>query len=767
MAGLSAAGDVHFDEYGIPHIYAQTWADAVRILGYLHASDRLWQMDMFRRQASGNTAEIIGKEGLESDLMVRRLGIRRSSEALWKSDQIPAELRQELQAYTEGVNLRMQELGEKLPLYFQALGYQPHPWTEADCLVFNKYMGWDQSGTNDDLWFGTMVDKLGVSAVEELWPLDRPYEEPTVEIQVRRQEIPAPRIGNVAGAAAAFPAAFRALSVKSPFRGLSYGSNNWAIDGTKTKSCKPMLCNDPHLGFQLPSIWYTAHLSANGKNVVGATFPGSPGVVIGHNDRIAWGITNMQSDAVDYFVETIDPDDPLRYRHRGAWRQMERITEKVPIRGEEDYTLEIDNTVHGPIISRDKQAISLCWTGLGPTAEVVAFWEVQHAENLTQFLQGAAKLVVPALNLVYADVDGNIAIHPTGTLPIRTEGQGRIPLEGASGEFDWKTMIPRDEMPLAVNPRDHFVASANGCPTGQGYPYYLGWMWDCSYRKRRINDLLKEADNVSLESMKEIQLDAYDKAAERFLPPMLAALPEDSKDQLTNEARRAVADWDYIADHDAIGATIWLRWLSHYRDAVWDDEWETRGIEKIGGSWGFSGTNRRDPMLEVLEFLTRDYSDSRWFDDRRTPEVETRDDIARRSFASAIASLRKDFGETLSDWRWDKHNVLFVRSLSGQRELGREGGAVVGDAYTLNPGGNIGGVGGGASFRMIVDFGQMNQSICVYPGGQNENPTHPNYADQIPLWAKGSYVPMRMESDAARLATPKPGSKLKFRPGKK
>jgi penicillin amidase len=753
LPGLKTAVEVATDDFGIPHIFAQNWTDAAQALGYLQARDRLWQMDMLRRRASGTTAEVIGKAGLDSDILMRQLGIRRGCEQLWQSNQIPAEMRDQLQAFAAGVNARIAEVGkDRLPLYFKLLGYEPAPWTPVDSLVFSKYMGWDQSGTNDDLWFGMMVEKMGVAAAEELWPLDRPYEEPTVDRPVERDALSkaaamsSPRFIEACGRA--FDRLARAGSL---FRGLSFGSNNWAIDGSRSASGKPILANDPHLGFQLPCVWYAVHLSVAGKNVVGVTFPGSPGIVIGHNDRLGWGVTNMQADAVDYYVETINPDNPRQYHHKGQWRELKRVTERIAIRGQPEQVLDIDYTVHGPIVERGEHPIALCWTGLGPTTELIAFWQVQQAENLRQFLEALDKLTVPALNVVYADADGNIALYPCGALPLRMHGQGRIPMDGASGDSDWAGMIPRDELPLALNPASHFVASANNRPAGIGYPHYTGWMWDPSYRKRRIDELLAQATGVTAERMRAIQLDVYDKAAERFVPSLLDSLPANIADPLARRAREELARWDFVADGDALGPAIWLRWFSIYRQQVWDDEWSSRGIKQPHGSWGFTGLNRREPMLEVLEFLTREFPKSIWFDDRSTAQRETRDDIARRSFDLAIASLKNELGDDVSRWRWDRINTLYVGSLARQAELGRDGGPVPGTSFTVNPGGDIGRVGGGASFRLIVDFATPAQSLGVYPGGQSEDPASPHYADLIPLWAKGEYISLGMVGDRDKL----------------
>jgi penicillin G amidase len=568
LRGLAGVAQVFFDSYGVPHLFADSWGDAYRTLGYLHATDRLGQMDLYRRQASGTMAEVRGKQALNDDILVRRLGIRRSCEALWRAGDLPVEMKEELEAYADGVNQRISQLGdEDLPLVFKALGYKPARWTPVDTLVFSKYMGWDQSGTDDDLWFGMVAEKLGAETFEQLWPLDRPYEIPTIAAQSDRTKLTRAPVRIVPGASGAYASAIRALSWKRWLGGASFGSNNWAVDGTKTASGKPILCSDPHLGFRLPAIWYTCHLSVKGKSVAGVTFPGGPSVIIGFTDHHAWGLTNMQADAVDYFVETLHPSDPLQYKHLGQWKKMTRITEKIPVRGEAPHELNIDETVHGPIISREGRAIALQWTGLGPTRDPEAIWRMNRASSLKEFLAALDKLEVPALNVCYADVEGNIAMHPCGRLPLRLPGQGRVPLDGASGDNDWKGWIPRNELPLEINPARHFVASANNRPTPVGYPHYVGWMWDASYRIRRIHELLHPAKDLTINKMAPIQNDAYDKGAERFVPVLLSACRKSPpQDAFVRSVLEALSAWNYAADPEAIGPTIWMRWLECYRE---------------------------------------------------------------------------------------------------------------------------------------------------------------------------------------------------------
>jgi penicillin amidase len=767
LRGLASEVNVSFDEHGVPHIFAKSWTDAATALGYIHATDRLGQMDLYRRQASGTMAEIRGKEGLNNDILVRRLGIRRSCEALWKSTDLPAEMRAELEAYAAGVNQRIGELKDKeLPLVFQALGYKPAPWTPVDTLVFSKYMGWDQSGTDDDLWFGIVAEKLGSATFEQLWPLERPYEIPTVAVQSNRERLTRGALSPIPGAAPAYAAALKNLSWQRWLGySASFGSNNWAVDGTRTASGKPILCSDPHLGFTLPSIWYSCHICVNGKNVAGVTFPGGPAVIIGVTDHHAWGLTNMQTDAVDYFVETMHPSDLMQYQHRGKWKKVERVTERIPVRGESPHELHIDSTIHGPIISREGRTIAMQWTGLGPTRDPEAIWRMNRATSLKDFLEALDRLEVPALNVCYADIDGNIAMHPCGRLPLRLPGQGRIPMDGASGDNDWHGWIPRNELPLEINPARHFVASANNRPAPLGYPHYLGWMWDASYRIRRIHEMLSPAKGLTIETMAAIQYDAYDKGAERFVPILVAACRHAATDGFTLHVLDKLAEWNYVADPEAIGPVIWLRWFQIYRDIVWKDNLAKRGIEAKSGSWGFSGANRRDPVVEVLEYLTREQPRSVWFDDPQTPQREDRDFTLVRSFSMAAHSLKEQFGNDVERWRWKNINKLKIDSLTGQPLLGRDGGPVPGTSYTVNPGGDLGTVGGGASWRMIIDLSDVSRSVGVYPGGQSENPANPRYSDQMSLWSNGKYLPLEVVADPAKLSPRAKARSIRFAPG--
>jgi penicillin amidase len=799
LSGLQGPVTVYRDTFGIPHIYAGSTEDAYFALGYLHAIDRLFEMEMFRRRASGTLAEVFGKASLDDDIFVRQIGIRRSSEATWKSHRLDGRIARELEAYCAGVNARLRELekpGSPKPAIFQQLGFTPAPWTPVDALAFSKYMGWDQSGTDTDVWMGMLVEKLGLETVNELFPLDRPYEVPTIPgwgavgatlvvapgrpqgppLQRDSRQAAQPQIIEWdATPAPHFPPGFDQAALELHRRFVSgrfgsqfaLGSNNWVIDGTKSATGKPILASDPHLGFSLPSIWYTAHLVAPGLNITGVTFAGFPYAVIGHNDRIAWGLTNMQADAVDYFIEKTDAQHPHQYFYKGAWHALTRVHEEVPVRGEKPVPLEIESTVHGPLVTTHGVKLALAWTGLEATFEVIAFQRLNRARGLADYQAALKDLTVPALNVVYADVDGNIAIAPHGALPLRKRGLGRWPVDGSSGEFDWTGTIPDDQLPFALNPTQHFLASANGRPAPVGYPYYLGWMWDPSYRTRRIHELLSTHDHITVEDMEAFQMDAHDAAAEAFVPALVAAYDrhpfgDEQVRRAINELRR----WNFEATPQSIAERIWAVWFERFRQDVWQGQFDAAGVEHWDGGWGFAGSNERQPELEVLEFLTRANPESKWFENARRNVVrgssqprddsqvawtadsavrgssQTRDDIMAGSFAHAIEQIIKDRGADMSRWQWGATNILRLHSMTQNPALDRGGIPVRGDEFTLSPGANGGDVTGGASWRMVVDFSDLGHSFGMYPGGQSEDPSSPHYADQMQPWAEGRYLPL-------------------------
>lgn len=759
LPGLQQPVTVIRDAYAIPHIYAKTLHDAWFMLGYLQAQDRLFEMDILRRRARGELAELLGPDYFEADLLMRQLGIRRTAEAAWRGAAFGGWIREALQAHADGVNAFVQQAGQAaLAKMGPVPGWQFRPWTPVDAVAFVKYMGWDQSGTEDDLWLAKMAETFGERTVAELWPLQRPFEVPVVpEMHIRSSgPIPAGETGPLVPIHDEAYAAVHALFSRQPDLFKSdgaFGSNNWAVDGQKSTTGKPMLASDPHLGFQLPSLWYAAHLSAPGLQVTGVTFPGVPFVIIGHNADMAWGITNMQADVVDFFVETFDENNPARYRHRGAWKTVQVIRDTIRIAGAPPRPVQLVSTVHGPLLTRSGQRLALQWTGLAPTYETASLAQFNRARTLQDFKKALRQLGVPAINVAYADSAGNIAIAPHGNIPIRRRGLGRFPHPGASGDYDWIGLVPREELPLAVNPAQHFLASANQRPAPAGYPHYLGWMWDPSYRARRINALLRAKEKTSPADMQAIQYDHLSLPASIFVPLLLQAFDrQGTAAGSIGPYLQCLRDWDFRMAPDQAVPLLWTKWFEDFRDAVWHDEFVTRGVPEQGGSWGFTGNNRREPALEVLEYLCRYDPHSPWFDDRTTPAVESRDDIMIRSFQATLAyfagQARTFGGLHPADWQWGRTHRLAIRSITGNAALDRTGIAIPGGRFTVNPGGGLFGTGGGASWRMVVDFADVRRSAGIYPGGQLADPGSPHYDDLLPLWVQGRYAPLHFVARA-------------------
>ncbi len=787
---VDAPVDVILDEHAIPHVYAKSIEDAYRAIGYLQAKDRLLQMELFRRTAQGRMAELQGDEAFEQDLLTRQLDLRGSSEQAIKTGILGEEVNRQLEAFAQGVNARLEELkteeGKKsLPPMIRLLGLTIAPWSPVDSVSLSKYMAWDQQGTDSDLWFGMMVEKLGVDAAEELWPLDRPYELPIVPDWPNKKT---PLPNRPTASLKSDAEVLLALNQGKPFStdymdlfhhlesgglmriGTAFGSNNWVISGSKSATGKPILCNDPHLPLTIPSIWYAAHIVAPGLNVTGVTFPGSPYVVIGHSECAAWGMTNMEADAVDYYIETVNPDNPKQYKHKGQWKEFSERREIIAVRGQSPREITVRATVHGPVVRSGEKSggktITLCWAGLGPTAEVRSVAMLGTCKNLDDATKARHYLQVPALNTIYADVDGNIAITPHGSLPMRARGTGRIPMDGASGDYDWLGYIPDEELPISVNPARGFLLSANARPHPVGYPHYLGWMWCYSYRTRRIYDMLSSKEKISFEDMERFQFDAHDKCAERFIPVLVAAFDHAPYgDAVAKKAMDLLRDWDFVCDPVKPQPTIYMEWFSAYRHAVWDDEWKSRGIEQPAGGWGYDEDNRREPMLDVLEYLTLEKPESAWFDDKTTPEHEARDDIFRLSFTAAIEKLKKERGDDPAKWLWGAVNRLALRPLN-LNQTPRGGMEILGSPFTVNPGGRGGPVADGASWRQIVELGNPAHAVGVYPGGQSENLSSPHYDDMVDLWVKGKYVPLYFYSAPGEFPVVEANERINFTPSK-
>lgn len=751
LGGLKAQVEVAIDVYGIPHIYAENEADAMFALGYMHARDRLWQMDFSRRAAQGKLAEVMGPSALEHDTFMRTLGINRLAKNSVERIKRHRALSQNMSAYAWGVNSYIAGImSERLPPEFRTMDYQPGPWMPQDSLAIEKAMAWELCGSFDDLYLATLVKKLGQETVDELFPIDRYKEIPIipprspekVSKNTDTQKPFAPSRQNEATIHDAYTLLTTMVSHK--FRilggGNSFGSNNWVIDGKKSASGKPILASDPHLGFHLPCIWYAAHIVADDLDVIGVTMPGLPVVLLGHNRRVAWGVTNTQADVTDFYIEQLNEEN-THYRYEDQWKPLKIFAETINVRGQEPSELTIHETEHGPLFPLTPTNLAIKWIGAEPDDDAYAFYVLNHAVDYDDFATAMQTLNAPPMNFAYADANGMIAMWVAGLFPIRQTGLGRVPVSGTSGEFEWTGFVPRIDTPHCVNPSQGYLASANQRPAPQQYPYYLGYEWDPGYRARRINQLLSTDDKIPIERMKTFQVDTYDTAAESMLPHLIAACKDDFEEgKLYAQILDILADWDFHTTVDSSVPTIWWKWLDRLRDAVWEDEWKVAGIEPQSESWGHTGLNKWHPPLEVLEQLVVEKPTSKWFDDVSTESRETLRECASRSLRDAVDELRENLGIDIAEWKWGAVNCLRIDHLSGDPLFARGGHPLSGSDLTLCARGTGGDVSSGPTWRMVVDFSDLGGAVGIFPGGQSGNPQTPHYDDLIDIWARDEYI---------------------------
>ncbi|MDZ7292295.1 MAG: penicillin acylase family protein [candidate division KSB1 bacterium] len=757
LSVLSQPVTVYRDQYGVPHIFAQNEEDLWRTAGYITAQDRLWQMDLTRRAVRGTLSEVFGEVTLPDDKFLRVWGFHRIARRIAENLSPPS--RQMLQAYAEGVNAFIAENHQRLPLEFSILRYKPEPWRIEDSIGYIRLMGFKLNFA----WFfepvlGKVADKYGLPMALEIFPAVLENTPSIIPEMPRRF--------------ASSLDDFLQLAIHTrsrlglPVAGL--GSNSWAVRGARTTTGKPILANDPHLGLTLPSIWYEMHLVAGapGKetiDVAGVTFPGLPGVVLGHNRVIAWGFTNGMVDDLDFYLEKINPASPDEYWTGSGWKKMEVLEEYIPIKGRDPELFKIYLTVHGPVVNsisdvvrNDSLAVSFRWTGFEPTEDVAALSLLNRAKSWEDFQQAMQHYAVPNQNVIYADTAGNIGYYSCGRVPIRRDGKGYLPYRGWENAGDWIGMIPFEQMPHVYNPVQNYVATANNLIVGKNYPYYLSNAWEPSSRIERITELITNLNPSSVQSVVKMQNDVVSMHARRMLPVLLNLLDRATSDSSNastrsseeeNNARLLISNWDGIETPDSVPAVLFEIWSYEFLLATMKDE--------LGDTLFKSYAAWSTLAIRALEYLAQ-HPESSWFDNRNTPEVETAPEIALVSYRRALQFLRERLGDILGDWQWGKiHQLTLAHPLGKQRPLDQIFNAdpfpCGGSAATINKGEYLlsdpFAVSVGPSVRIIVDLAHPDAAWFVIPGGQSGQPFSEHYKDQIELWRQGKYRKVSMRRD--------------------
>lgn len=782
VPGLAREVTVLRDDNGIPHIRAADEADVYFAMGYVHAQDRLFQMDVIRRFAEGRFAEMVGDEPnpggdyptiYEQDVFSRVIGFHNMGREY--ELKVPEPGATAMRRYTDGVNAYIKQHEGKLSIEFFFLQHKMEPWTVADTIAVSRYVAWGLSANaEEEIMRYEAVSRLGREHGWELYPRhfdhgpyavppsQRKYDPKGKIIEDRPVPLPAELLN---------PDFFGALGERlKDIRAASYGfgpaaSNNWVISGKLTKSGKPILANDPHLYHMLPSVFYIAHLvTDDGLDVAGVTFPGIPFVVLGHNRNIAWGCTTTRTDVQDLYVEKTDEKNhPGRYLYNGKWEEFKTRKEEILVRNKEEKeirTITVRISRHGPVLNdmlgeryKKMPPVALKWAAFDPSDDAGALMLMARAKNLGDIKKALSRMGAPIQSWVFVDRDGNIGFLPAGMTPIRKKGDGTMPVPGWTDEYEWTGYIPMDELPQLYNPAEGFIITANNqIVPEEDYPYHYSYYY-MMYRAERIRQLIEGGRAFTVDDIKKFQMDHKNLQAARLRDRFVAAWRKEGnrKNAAAARAVKRLAEWNLENDVDSVGATIFERAYYEARRLTLADDISKPMFDDQLKQW--KSESAFDLGVETGNFS--------FFDDKATKKVETRDAILARSVADAVRELTKKYGADQSQWKWGKYHVLnTMHVFSGVKPLnmifGYENVPLAGnthtvdaESYTLSPDMLL--TNGGPAMRHIVDMANPETSQIALDSGQSGHPKSKHYTDLLKLYLEGKYVPLWMDDDDIRV----------------
>jgi len=726
---------MHRDAFAVPHIFAKNDEDLYRATGYVLAQDRLWQMDLLRRVTTGRLSEIFGKDLLKADQLFRSLRItEKSRDVISKTD---PEIIAALEAFADGVNQYIKTHKEKLPPEFTILGYEPELWKIEHSVNLIGYMAWDLSAPSwsAEATLYKIGQKLDSAKFVQMLPdldMQKTFVYPgfadSSEVDMRM--------------------ALLSQSEKVAELGLDIfgGSNNWAVSGKKSTTGKPILSNDMHLGFGTPGIWYQIHQHVkDGLNVTGVLLPGQPFIIDGHNDYIAWGMTNVSVDNIDFYVETINPDNPNQYKLDGEWKDMELRKEQIKIKGGETVEKELRFTHRGAIISKfkgfDNKVVSMRWAGNDYSNELQSVYLLDRARNWDEFREALKTFVALGQNVNYADVAGNIGLQAAVGIPLR-KGDPKMIFPGETSEYDWQGYVPFDSLPSEFNPERGYVSSANNRTVGDDYPYYISYWFAKPNRIDRIREMLEAKEQLSIEDFKAMLADRTSKMPGKILPYILPVLEQAKLDKVESEALQILKDWDYNLTRESSAAAISEYFYVCFAKNIAKDE--------IGNELYPDFQGNKTLVQTLIENILPD-KENPWFDNINTADKkENFQDIVVQSYRDAIDSLESKLGVQPKFWQWgtihtftQKHPLGKVAALDFAFNLNRGPYEVPGSYHTVSPYAysfnNLFDAIHGASERHIFSTANWNESLTVIPSGQSGIPASEFYCDQMKLYLQDKY----------------------------
>ena len=735
---LNGKVSVYFDQRLVPHIFAEQENDAYFVQGYLHAKFRLWQMELQTLSAAGRASEVVGEKALGHDREFRRLGMVFAAEvSLQEVEKDPA-MKAECDAYTAGVNSYIESLTDsKLPLEYKLMGYKPEKWTNLKTSLFLKYMSYDLASHDDDFEMTNAKSYFSADDFAKLFPALQDSLDPII-----------PK-GTVFEKQKIFPKApanadsvylnNKDIAVQEAFKpDPENGSNNWAVSGKKTKSGAPILCNDPHLGLNLPSLWYEMQISTPLFNAYGVSFPGSPGVIIGYNDSCAFGFTNGGRDVRDYYEIKFKDDSRKEYLFNGVYHPTKFRIDTIKIKNKQDFIdtvayvqlgnnwcpVMFDKSYSGGRSTNDKY-YAVRWKAHDASNEMKIFNMLDKAKNYADYSAAVTNLHTPGQNVAFACKNGDIAIRTQGDWPAKWKGQGDFVMPGTDTNYLWQGMIPNDEVPYQYNPERGFISSANQKPVDESYPYYLGRNYP-PYRGITINRRLNTMNNITPQDMMALQTDNYDVFAETARPLFLNHLREN---ELSGEQKKYVdllKNWNLRNDVGSKGATVFEVLWNNFRDTVFNDEFAKAPVVIM------------HPFeSSLLEGVLKD-SGYKFLDNIATPQKETLADEVTAAFKRTVEDLKKIEADGILDW--EKYKGTGVYHLTKLAPFSKLNLPVGGGNHCIN----AAKPNHGPSWRMVISLTSTTEAYGVYPGGQSGNPGSKYYDNFVDQWAAGKYYSLWM-----------------------